>query len=136
MLTAEEAHEQAASGNHVVGWLVDPGQRQALLRRLRPKYSRVVAHHVTLKPRVAADVPLPPACRAEIVGRSDDRRGVEAMVVRIAGGTERPGGGTYHITWSLAPGRQPKESNDAIARHRWQPIDPPIPVQLEPAVFR
>ena len=66
---------------------------------------------------------------------SPRRRGVEAMVVRVDGATERPGGGTYHITWSLSPGRKARESNDAIARHGWQPVDPPIPVRLEPAVF-
>ncbi len=135
MLSAVEAHEQATSGDHVVGWKVDPGQRRTLLKRLPPKYSRAIADHVTLKPRVAADAPLPPPCRAEIIGRSDDRRGVEAMVVRIDGATDRPGGGTYHITWSLSPGRKARESNDAIARHRWEPIAPPVPVQLEPAVF-
>lgn len=136
MLTAVEAHDQATSGDHVVGWTLDPGQRHALLKRLPPKYPRTIAHHVTLKPRVAPDAPLPPPCRAEIVGRSDDGRGVEAMVVRIDGATARPGGGTYHITWSLSPGRRARESNDAIARHRWEPLDPPIPVRLDPAVFQ
>lgn len=135
MLTAIEAHEQATAGDRVIGWKVDPDQRRTLLQRLPPKYSRAIADHVTLKPRVAADAPLPPPCRAEIVGRSDDRRGVEALVVRVDGSTDRPGGGTYHITWSLSPGRKARESNDAIARHGWQAIDPPIPVRLEPAVF-
>lgn len=30
---------------------------------------------------------------------------------------------------------QGEESNDAIAGPGWQPVDRPIPVQLEPAVF-
>lgn len=135
MLTAIEAHAQATAGDHVIGWKLDSDQRHALLRRLAPKYSRAIADHVTLKPHVAADAPLPPPCRAEIVGRSDDRRGVEAMVVRVDGSTERPDGGTYHITWSLSPGRKARESNDAIARNGWEAVDPPIPVRLEPAVF-
>lgn len=58
MLTAIEAHEQATSGDHVIGWKVDPDQRRALPQRLPPKYARAIADHVTLKPRVAADAPL------------------------------------------------------------------------------
>jgi len=68
----------------------------------------------------------------EIVGRSDDGRGVEAMVVRIGGTTNRPDGSTYHITWSLAAGRQARESNAVIAQYGWQPIEPPVPVSLRP----
>jgi hypothetical protein len=70
-----------------------------------------------------------------IVGRSDDGRGVEAMVVQIDGSTGRPDGGTYHITWSLGAGRRAVESNDVIKACRWDAIDPPVPVLLEPALF-
>ena len=46
-----------------------------------------------------------------------------AMVVRIGGTTDRQGGGTYHITWSLdrEAGRRAKESNDVIAELGWSP---------------
>jgi hypothetical protein len=57
------------------------------------------------------------------------------LVVRIAGSTERPDGGTFHITWSLANGRRAVESNDVLARGDWLPVEPPVRVQLSPAVF-
>jgi hypothetical protein len=57
-------------------------------------------------------------------------------VVRIGGTIDRPDGSTYHITWSLGPGRQAKESNEVIARRgfTWPPAA--IPVRLEPKPFR
>jgi hypothetical protein len=57
------------------------------------------------------------------------------MVVRIGGTTDRPDGSTYHITWSLRPGRQAKESNDVIARHGWREVHPPVPVTLAPHTY-
>ena len=119
----------------VVGWRLDRVLRQELLAQFPPAYANAVADHVTLKSRVPADAPLPTEHSAEIIGRVDDDRGVEAMVVRIGGTTDRPGGGTYHITWSLAEGRQARESNDAIAAHGWASLPEPIPILLEPARF-
>jgi hypothetical protein len=60
---------------------------------------------------------------------------VEAMVVQIDGTTDRPDGSTYHITWSLAEGREAVESNDVIRKCGWQAVEPPVPVTLEPANF-
>jgi oligopeptide transport system substrate-binding protein len=39
---------------------------------------------------------------------------------------------TFHITWSLGPGRDAKESNDVIATTGWSPIEPPAPLRLLP----
>ena len=133
MVSAKQAHEQARPGDSGIGWKLDRTQRAELLARFAPLYPEAVADHVTLTSRVAADSALPEEEDGEIVGRSDDGQGVEAMVVRIGGTTDRPDGSTYHITWSLAEGRQAKESNDVIARHGWQPIEPPVPVSLRPA---
>ena len=49
--------------------------------------------------------------------------------------TDRLDGSTYHITWSLGPGRRAVESNDVLRDLGWEPIDAPIPVELEPARF-
>ena len=58
------------------------------------------------------------------------------MVVTIDGTTDRPDGSTYHITWSLGPGRQARESNDVLREQRLGRISTqPIPVTLEPARF-
>lgn len=136
MVSAREAHAQARTGAHVLGWKLDAAHRDALLRRFAPVYARTIADHVTLRPFVERAAVLPQETEGLVVGRTDDRRGVEAMVVQIDGTTQRPDGGTYHITWSLARGRRAKESNDAIAAHGWQPLDPPWPVRLVPAVFQ
>jgi len=124
---------RARAGNCVTGWKLDRGQRAELLRQFPPKYAKMVADHVTLEVGASGTAPLPPESEAEIVGRADDGKGVEAMVVRLGGTTDRPDGSTYHITWSLADGRQAKESNDVIAALGWTPFDLPMPVLLEPA---
>ena len=123
----------ARPGHSVVGWKLDRRQRAALLEQIEPAYENVVADHVTLAANVAADAPLPDAAAAEAVGHIDDGRGVEALVVAIDGMTDRPGGGTYHLTWLLGPGRRARESNDALAAAPWQPLREPIPLELQPA---
>jgi hypothetical protein len=117
-----------------VGWLLDPGDREALLARVPPRYAEVVAHHVTLKfgDRSAAE---PAETLGEIVGQADDGLGVQALVVAIGGTTARPDGGTYHITWSLAAGREAKESNAVIAERSWTPWPQTVPVRLNPTTF-
>jgi hypothetical protein len=117
----------------VTGWKLDRGQRAELLQQFPPKYTRPVADHVTLDSDESGEAPLPQESEAQIVGRADDGKGVEAMVVRIGGTTDRPDGSTYHITWSLAAGRQAKESNDVIAAIGWTPFELAMPILLEPA---
>lgn len=119
----------------VVGWKLDPDQRRELLMQFPPAYAQIVADHVTLASRVGADASLPSATTGEIVGRADDGSGVDALVVEIEGTAERPGGGTYHITWSLGEGRTARESNDVLAGG-WARLDLPMPVLLVPACWR
>ncbi|HYD13740.1 MAG TPA: hypothetical protein VEC11_12905 [Allosphingosinicella sp.] len=115
------------------GWKLEPQARAVLLERFPPCYACAVADHVTLKPDLAGEE-LPPAPgEALIVGRADDGAGVEAMVVRLDGTTDRPDGSTWHITWSLGPGREAKESNDVIAARGWAEFDEAVPVTLVPA---
>ncbi len=116
-----------------IGWLVDEAQRVELLRQFAPAYANVVAHHVTLASK--SPDPLPEPSVGEIVGMADDGEGVQAMVVSIDGTTDRPGGGTFHITWSLAEGRRARESNDAIGQGGWTAIALPVPVTLHPALL-
>jgi hypothetical protein len=115
----------------IAGWRIDRAEREALLRRFPPRYPTVVADHVTYGRVPLAELPFHE--RAELVGRTDDGAGVEAMVVELGGSRQRSTGGTYHITWSLGPGREAVESNDAIAAHGWTPLGAPASVGLEPA---
>lgn len=131
--TALEAHESAGSGDVVIGWKLDRDQRRELVQQFPPKFRRLVADHVTLKAKAAKDAPLPQEIEGEIVGRVDDGKGVEAMVVRIGGTTDRPDGSSYHITWSLEDGRKARESNDVLRDQNWVMFDLPMPVRLHPA---
>jgi hypothetical protein len=133
--TAQSAYEQASPGNSVLGWKLDRDQRKELLQQFPPRYGNVVADHVTLRPRTSSQAALPEETHGEIVGRVDDGQGVEAMIVRIGGSSDRPDGSTYHITWSLADGRRAKESNEVLNAHEWEMFDLPMPVRLLPARF-
>jgi hypothetical protein len=135
-VSAREAHDGAGQGDTVIGWKLDRDQRLELLQQFPPLYANVVADHVTLRARASRGAALPEESLGEIVGRADDGEGVEAMVVRIGGTTDRPDGSTYHITWSLADGRRAKESNDVIRAHGFARFDPAMPVRLRAARFR
>jgi hypothetical protein len=131
--SAQQAAAEAGKGDSVIGWKLDREQRKELLQQFPPRYANVDADHVTLRTRAADGAGLPDETLGEIVGRGDDGRGVEAMVVAIAGTTDRPDGGTYHITWSLEPGRRAHESNDVLAEREWTAFDLPMPVKLKPS---
>ena len=133
--SAPEAAAEAGRGKTVIGWKLDRDQRRELLQQFPPKFRNVVADHVTLQSNAADDAPLPQETEGEIVGRADDGRGVEAMIVSIGGTTDRPDGSTYHITWSLEDGRAARESNAMLASQKWEMFDLPMPVRLEPASF-
>jgi hypothetical protein len=115
----------------IIGWKLDRDQRAELLLQFPPLYPRVDADHVTCR-RAPDETELPGEAEAEIIGRADDGAGVEAMVVRLNGATDRPDGSTWH-TWSLAEGRNARESNDVIAARRWTAFDLPMPLLLAPA---
>ena len=132
-MTPQQAYERAREGGDtVIGWELDRAQRAELLLQFPPKFANVVADHVTLAAKVRKESELPGDVTGEIVGHADDGKGVEALVVSIDGTTDRPDGSTYHITWSLGPGRKAKESNDVIRDHGWQALELPMPVKLAP----
>ncbi len=119
----------------VTGWKLPDEERDRLLERFPPRYENVIAHHVTLRVGATPDTPLPRQAEARIIGRADDGDSLECLVVELDGTTDRPDGSTYHITWSLGPGRRARESNDVLRDQGWEHIDAPIPVELEPARF-
>ena len=119
----------------VTGWKLPRDERTALLQRFAPRYAEVVADHVTLRVGASPNTPLPRKPVARIVGRSDDGNSLDCLVVELDGTTDRPDGSTFHITWSLGPGRKARESNDVLRDLGWRPVDAPIPIELEPARF-
>ncbi len=120
----------------VTGWKLSQPDRDMLLQSFPPKYENVVADHVTLRTGATPETPLPrKPDSSRIVGRADDGKGVECMVVELDGTSDRPDGSTYHITWSLGPTRRARESNDVLRDHGWDYLDTPIAIDLEPARF-
>jgi hypothetical protein len=120
----------------VTGWKLPQVERDLLLGRFPPKYENVVADHVTLRVGATPDTPLPNKPEnAKVVGRADDGESLECLVVELDGTTDRPDGSTYHITWSLGPGRRARESNEVLRDKGWDYLEAPIPVELEPARF-
>jgi hypothetical protein len=120
----------------VTGWKLPQVERELLLRQFPPKYENVVADHVTLRVGATPETPLPDKPqRSKVIGRADDGRSLECLVVEIDDTTDRPDGSTFHITWSLGPGRRGRESNDVLRDQGWDYIEAPIPVELEPARF-
>lgn len=119
-----------------VGWLLPEPERAKLLGLIPPVYPDVIAHHVTLAHGVDEADPLPTETSATVVGVTDDREGIQTLVVEIGGTTDRPDGWTYHITWSLdrEHGYTAKMSKDAILACGWTPVTP-IPVALRPMFF-
>ena len=119
----------------VTGWKLPADERERLLGHFPARYDKVVADHVTLRSGADAGTPLPRKVTAQIVGRADDGDSLECLVVELDGTTDRPDGSTYHITWSLGPGRKARESNDVLRDKGWEPIDRPIDIALDPARF-
>ena len=120
----------------VTGWKLRRDERDVLLERFPPKYEKAIADHVTLRTGATPETALPRVPgMARIVGRADDGNSLECLVVELDGTTDRPDGSTYHITWSLGPGRKARESNDVLRDQGWDHISAPIPIELEPARF-
>ncbi len=105
----------------MLGWKIDLEDRAALLARFVPRYAQTDADHVTFG-REGEAPEMPIASGAQVIGQADDGLGVQALVVALNGSSDRWDGSTYHITWSLEPGRKAVESNEVIARCGWEPI--------------
>lgn len=116
----------------ILGWKLNPADRAALLARFPPRYANTVGDHIT-HGRKAEAPPMPEAESATVIGRADDKAGVEALVVELDGSSERWDGSTYHITWSLSDGREAKESNEVIAERGWEPVEGAPTVGIEAA---
>ena len=120
----------------VTGWKLPSDERERLLERFPPRYGNVIADHVTLRVGATPETPLPRKPEdAQVVGRADDNHSLECLVVELDGTTDRPDGSTYHITWSLGPGRRARESNNVLRDLGWRPIEVPVAIQLVPARF-
>lgn len=118
-------------------YVLDDASRKMLADRFPPKYPEFVGHHITEQFGVpkGTEAPDQPQ-KVEVVGYAEDD-GIEALVVAVDGKTERPTGGTYHITWSLDrdKGRKPVHSNKVIEEKGFEHVDP-VEIRVRPEVLR
>lgn len=122
----------------IIGWNVAPLDLDRLRLIFRPKYVAVASPHCTLSLGPGRSAELPRPTIGEVYGKVDDFRGVEALLVSVNGNTIRPDGKIFHITWSLAKGRKPRESNDVIDLidlNLLEPLEKRIHAALIPALI-
>lgn len=119
-----------------IAFAISEQSRQQLATIFEPKYPEWIGHHITHQFGVGKDVEMPELPEVYVVGYADDGTSLEALVVAVNGSTERPDGGTYHITWSLDrdKGRKPVHSNDLIATQRYKKIRP-IKIEVTPKLL-
>ena len=110
--------------NEREGYLAYPlpdNVRKELLEMFPPQHERVVAHHITYQfgvlPSAINRVPQYLWSPLIWVVGHQNKEGVEVLVVEVEGAIERSDGKIYHITWSLAPGIKPMQSNLILAQH-------------------
>lgn len=116
-------------------YVLDQSSREALEARFPPKYPKFIGHHITYQFGVPANTEVPPPAQLKVVGRVDSGDGLEALVVSINGSTSRTDGKTYHITWSLDPGKyKPADSNDVLASKRFT-LTRAIPISATPELL-
>src|SRR3546814_21187820 len=114
-------------GRSIVGWKIDPEERDRLLARFPPRYERRVADHVTLRFGSDANTPLPAETEARLVGEAVDDAGVQALVVEIGGTSARGVGSHFHTPWSLGGDREAQESKHVTAAVGSPAALPPLP---------
>jgi phage gp37-like protein len=91
--------------------------RAKLLRMFKPKFSKVICHHVTIEFNLTLKkyenfveiISTNPKVRVIGIAEGD---GIECIAVSIDGETERADGSFYHVTLSLEPPHKPVESNN------------------------
>jgi hypothetical protein len=106
--------------------------RNRLLKAYPPKFTDVVAEHITYRFGVARSVQLPALPnRIEVIGYICDDS-LECVVVAVDGSYERPDGRVFHITLSKQSHRKARESNDVIASYGWIESDEELVLEALP----
>jgi hypothetical protein len=118
----------------ISAYILDGEDRTELtLWHFPPRFEKFIGHHVTYQFGSSDKDPLPPGKKFEVVGYAAVD-GLEALVVAVDGTIQRPDGGTYHITWTLDPGKySPKDSNTVIKNNGYTELeDKAIEIKMKP----
>ena len=117
------------------GYLIPDQERSKILSQFPPKYSKVIAHHITNDFGVYESLP-PEIESCFIVGHADSGDGIEALVVEVNGTVIRNDGELFHITLSLDPEKyKSKDSNNLIKEKGFEPLTSPVSIVVEPKFF-
>ena len=110
--------------------------RKVLYILYPPRYPEFIGHHITEKFGVSADTPPPEEpVLVQAVGYIDNGEGIEGFVVEIDGSSDRPDGGTYHITWSINRDKGYKPVNTNEYTDEAEPMKP-ITIDVTPEIFK
>ncbi|ABP64191.1 hypothetical protein Saro_3949 (plasmid) [Novosphingobium aromaticivorans DSM 12444] len=118
-----------------MGWVISDDDLQTLKKKYPPTYAFLAVPHCTLELGSSRQSRLPPPRKGVVFGKIDNLDGVEALLLSIDGETVRPDGAVLHITWSLGPGRRPRDSHEAIRTTAPLLSESPIEVHLIPSRF-
>ena len=118
----------------VVGWLLNGEDRANLLQRIAPAYSRVVAHHVTLKAEAAEDERAPAAQDAAIIGPLIE--GEHKAQGRRCKDRARPRSRTSRVMARREVGRNGGGPCPTASPDRRSPVQHPIPEARRPRHHR
>lgn len=117
-------------------YVLSEDSRRKLAERFPPKYSEFVGHHVTEQFGVRKGTEAPKSAEVEVVGYIDSQDGLEALVVSVNGSTQRPDGGTYHITWSLDRDKYKPVDSNMLLKVAGFDDTYPISIYAEPQVLK
>ncbi len=106
-----------------VAYNLTSSSREKILSSFTPKFTKVIAHHITLAFGVDSSYPLPSNFQAKVVGYSNNEN-IECLVVEIAGNIYRPDGKVFHITLSHNEKAKPVDSNILLATKGYSPVSP------------
>jgi hypothetical protein len=115
-----------------IAYNLTEASRAKLLGEFPPKFSKVVAHHITLQFGVDDSTPLPPTPqKAEVIGYACNDK-IECVVARVDNQERRAvDGKLLHITLSHSDEAKPVMSNDLLTDMEYTPVSP-IEIIVEP----
>jgi hypothetical protein len=102
--------------NTYLAFVLSPASRERLLTIFKPKFSKVICHHVTIDFNLTEDrlkkfkhlLDEAPGVLVKGYACGD---GIECISVKVGSNSIREDGSFYHITLSLEPPHKPVESN-------------------------
>lgn len=108
-----------------IAYNLTESSRAKLLSEFPPKFSKVVAHHITFQFGVDSSTPLPPVPqKVEVVGYACNDK-IECVVVRADNKDRRESDGKLmHITLSHSDEAKPVMSNDLLMDAEYTSVSP------------